>query len=265
MQSLFGMFCIFLSLHALASTSQKNSTSVDQLKSSPATLEIEVDNQLSRDDDNKINGLTNVLALNFNYEFSEIHSINFNTEISHQKIDSESSKNNIESIEAGYSKKFQLQYLNTSLTSSLYYQIPVNKNTREDENQNGSVYLFFESESELSSNLIIEGEIQFLQFFNTSSNEGIVSNLFNIQANPIFSISDSLSIKLPLNIELEFNNGNLGYGYSTTTIAPTVAYTFQSEIEVELYAEFTPYNGTKVISDFEKNVTYGATLIYGVF
>ncbi|MBT4792798.1 MAG: hypothetical protein HON90_14580 [Halobacteriovoraceae bacterium] len=265
MKSFLGIFYILLSTQVLAATTQNITSVTDQVKSSPVALELELDNQLSRDGDNKIDGYANALALNFNYELLKTHSISLNTEISHQKIDSESSKSSVEFFEAGYSKEFQIDSFNTSLISSLYYKFPVNKNTREEENQNSSVYLFIESESKLSSRLTVEGEVQFLQFLNTSLNEEVVSNLFYIQANPVFSITDSFSLKLPLNLEFEFHNGKLGYGYSSTTIAPTVAYTFQSEIEVELYAKFTPYNGTKVISDFEKNATYGATLIYSVF
>ncbi len=241
---------------------------LNTLKKSPLGLEVELDSQLTKDETNSVNGTENALAINFQYEIFDSQQLNVSSEISYKNIKEEKGESNLEFIEIGYSKDFSIELIKTSLTSSLYYQYPINSNTRNDEMQNGSINLLLESESEISSNFAIEGEMQFTRFFNTSKENEVVSRTFNVQINPIYNISDSLSFKLPINSSFEFNKGNSSTGYLNTAITPTIGYSFNSDIELEAYTEFTPFNsydGNVLTSNFEKEAVYGATLTYGVF
>ncbi len=234
---------------------------------SPAALELGLDTQLIRGKDNSINGAGNALGLSFSYGINESHTLNLNSEISYQKVKEEEGESNWELIEIGYSKDFSANLLNTSITSSLYYQYSINEDTRDEEKQNGSIYLLLESESEISSNLSFEGEIQLTQFFNTSDDEEVIKRNFNLQINPIFSVSESLAIKFPINSSFEFNRGSNGDGFLNTTITPTIGYSLTSNLEFETYAEFTPINshdGRTIASNFDNERTYGFTISYGI-
>lgn len=260
------LICLIFSTNIKAETALKTVTqAADSTDDLSLELGLELDNQLIRDEFNKVNGINNVLLLEFDLPISKMQKINFNSEISHQKIENTGTKSNLEFIEIGYSRKLQFGFLNTFLDAALYYQYPVRAGVREEEKQKGSVFLFFESESQILSNLLVEGEMQLVQLFNTTSGNDVVSNSFYIQVNPIVSISDFFSLKLPINLAFEFYNGNLGYGYSSTTISPTLGFGFSQDAELEVYAEFTPYNGTEIATNFENEINYGANFIYSVF
>ncbi len=264
-------FCLLISAVSFSAINQivtPDKDILNMLKESSAGLNVELDSQLTKDESNSINGAGNALSVNFHYKTFDSQQLNINSEVSYQNIKGEKGQSNLEFVEIGYSKDFSVESIKTSLASSLYYQYPINNDARDEEMQNGSIYLLLESESEISSSFAVEGEMQFTRFFNTSKEDEVVSRTFNVQINPIYNISDSLSFKLPINSSFEFNKGDSSTGYLNTAIAPTLGYSFNSNVELEAYVEFTPFNsydGNILTSSFEKEAIYGATLAFGVF
>ncbi len=241
---------------------------IKSLRESPLGLELGLDNQLTKDHKNSVNGLSQEIALNFNYELVNGQEIALNMESSYEKISGEKGSGNFEMVEIGYGSAIVLPMINKKISTGLFYQYPLNRQTREEDKQNGSISLELGSKFKLRPQLFLSGKIQLSQYLNTSGHDDITAREVEFKLSPKYSFSDALSMKLPIKSYFKFNKKSQGDGFNKIKMVPTISHEFKSGFGLELYAELVPFksfDGELMADDYLNKATYGVSLAYELF
>ncbi|MBL6990542.1 MAG: hypothetical protein ISR65_12225 [Bacteriovoracaceae bacterium] len=248
-----------------SSTTKSSGTSEGALAS--FSMELELDNQISRNEEtNDLNGISSALAVSNGYNFNEVHNLLLNAEMSFLKVADEDAAANLEAVEVGYSREFNIEAIGTTIAPSLLLQGIANKDARKESGQDGLVYLRLETATEITPAFALETEMVVSKFLTSSDEDDVVDSGLEFQVNPVYSFGNNASVKMPIASSFEFTKGG-GGGFSSLAIAPTFGYAVNDSFEFEIYLELVPlssYDGQTFASNFHNEFTTGATFILSV-
>lgn len=209
------------------------------------TLEIELDNQVLRDsqDRMKMSLFDNTLTLSSQKEFTNNLLFNFNTELGQKQL-KESDSVTIDFVELGLSYFTRSSQLYTEFQTFLYARYFVDSTLRDELRSHYALSYYMESSTEISKQWGLESETTLSHYLHPDRpmSDDLLYD-FTYALILISKIDDALSIKLPVESYFEWRRSRKGDGHLVTTISPTISYTPARNLELEFYFSMGVFEG----------------------